>query len=120
MNLIYVIVGGGIGAGLRWLIASYLQSSSSFPFGTFTVNMIGCLLIGILSVFLFEQASKWHLLLTVGFLGGFTTFSSFGLDMFKLLKASDYKMLLSYILASNVLGLLFVILGHKITHTLIK
>jgi len=120
MNWIYIFLGSGIGAASRWALSSYLQSSSSFPYGTFSVNMIGCLLIGILSVFLFQNTGKWELLLIVGFLGGFTTFSSFGLDIFKLLKSTDYKTLLTYVIMSNVLGLLLVITGNKVTTMIIK
>ncbi len=115
MNILWVFIGGGLGAAARWLLADYLSSASSFPMGTFSVNMVGCLLIGIMSAILFNQAFKWELLLIVGFLGGFTTFSSFGLDMFKLIQASDYRNLLSYVLLSNVLGLILVIIGHKTT-----
>ena len=115
MNVFWVFLGGGLGAALRWLVSGYLSSSSNFPTGTFTVNMIGCLLIGILSAFLFENSSRWELLLVVGFLGGFTTFSSFGLDVFKLMQMGDYKNLLSYVVLSNVLGIILVILGHKST-----
>ena len=115
MNFLWVFIGGGLGAAARWLISGYLGSASSFPIGTFSVNMIGCLLIGIVSAFLFEHAIKWELLLIIGFLGGFTTFASFGLDIFKLIQTADYKNLLSYVLLSNVLGLILVIIGHKAT-----
>jgi CrcB protein len=120
MNLIYVFIGGGVGAALRWMLSSYLQTSSPFPLGTFAVNMIGCLLIGILSVFIIQNSNKWELLLMVGFLGGFTTFSSFGFDLFKLLKTSNYNMLLTYVLASNVLGLILVIVGNKLTSLVVN
>ena len=111
--MLWVFIGGGIGAVLRWLFSSSLESSSSFPLGTFSVNMLGCLLIGIFSAFLLEHSTKWELLVIVGFLGGFTTFSSFGLDMFKLIQTADYKNLLSYIVLSNVLGLILVIIGNR-------
>ncbi|MBT8327217.1 MAG: fluoride efflux transporter CrcB [Bacteroidia bacterium] len=115
MHFFWVFIGGGLGAAARWLLSDYLSSGSSFPMGTFSVNMIGCFLIGIVSAILFEHSVKWELLLIVGFLGGFTTFSSFGLDMFKLIQTADYKNLLSYALLSNVLGLILVIIGHKAT-----
>jgi CrcB protein len=116
MNLMWVILGGGFGAALRWWISSGM-SSEGFPYGTLTVNLFGCLLIGCASVFLLEQP-KMSLLLITGFLGGFTTFSSFGLDAMRLLQQEDYKMFFGYIFLSNVLGIMLVILGHKIVSSI--
>jgi len=116
MNLLWVILGGGLGAALRWFIASGI-SSDGFPYGTFTVNLVGCLLIGGASYFLLNQP-KMSLFLITGFLGGFTTFSSFGLDAVKLLQAENYKTLISYVLLSNVLGIMLVILGHKLASSI--
>ncbi len=120
MNFVWVFLGGGIGAALRWVVSSNVQHNGAFPLGTFVVNMIGCLLIGILSVYLIQNTEKWNLLLVVGFLGGFTTFSSFGLDMFKLIQKEQISILLMYFTLSNILGLIFVVLGHKATTLLIK
>jgi CrcB protein len=117
MSVAWVFIGGGIGAACRWWLSSGI-ASTSFPYGTLTVNLIGCFLIGILSVYLVQQP-KLSLLLITGFLGGFTTFSSFGLDSFKLLQNADYKSFATYVLASNVVGLLLVIVGHKLATTFI-
>lgn len=112
MNVALVFIGGGLGASLRWYITTNI-SSEGFPYGTLTVNLVGCLLIGIASVFLFKEP-KLALLLITGFLGGFTTFSSFGLDALSLLREASYRKFLTYVLSSNVLGILFVVLGNKI------
>lgn len=113
MNVALVFLGGGLGAACRWLISSQLSASSGFPTGTLSVNLMGCFLIGIASVYLLQQP-KLSLLILVGFLGGFTTFSSFGLDAWRMLTAADYKNFAAYITLSNVGGILLVILGHKL------
>jgi CrcB protein len=112
MNLVLVFVGGGLGAAARWYISSEV-SSIGFPYATLTVNLLGCLLIGFASAFLVTQP-KYSLVLITGFLGGFTTFSSFGLDAFGLLQLAEYKKFFGYIFLSNVLGILLVILGYKL------
>ncbi len=113
MNMFYVILGGGVGAGVRWLLTGFLNSAQ-FPMGTLSVNLLGCLFIGVASCLLLNSP-KMSLLLITGFLGGFTTFSSFGLDSFQLLRNQNYIKFLTYVGLSNVLGIILVILGHKTT-----
>lgn len=115
MNIVYVLLGGGLGAVLRWYLSSSMQAAGGFPVGTLTVNLVGCFLIGVFAALLMETDIKWSLLLITGFLGGFTTFSSFGLDMYYMIQEGRYVPLFTYIALSNVLGLGFVILGHKLT-----
>ena len=116
MNVVLVFLGGGLGAASRWLVSSQITSSGGFPSGTLAVNLLGCLAIGVASAYLVAQP-RFTLFFVVGLLGGFTTFSSFGLDAWRLLVVSDYKNLVTYLLASNVIGILLVIFGHKIgTH----
>ena len=119
MNLAWVFIGGGIGAALRWYVGGFFQSGGNFPFATLSVNLIGCLLIGIFSVLVLHHP-KSSLFLITGILGGFTTFYSFGLDAFKLLELEEYKKLIIYIALSNILGIILVIIAHKITTFLIK
>lgn len=113
MNVLLVFLGGGLGAACRWLVSSQLSAGGGFPYGTLSVNLLGCFLIGIASVYLLQQP-KISLFVVVGFLGGFTTFSSFGLDAWRMLSSAEYKNFVSYVGLSNVLGLLLVIFGHKI------
>ncbi len=112
MNWLLVFLGGGFGAVCRWIISGQLTSSTGLPWGTLTVNLLGCFLIGLLSVYLLEQP-KTSLFLIIGFLGGFTTFSSFGLETWQMLASAEYKYLLIYLGLSNVVGLVLVIIGHK-------
>ena len=113
--------GGFIGTVLRFLVSRYFQENtfSLFPWGTFTVNIAGSLLIGIF----YGMSERGNLLspdirifLTVGICGGFTTFSSLSNDAFILLQEKDWLKLSLYASLSFFLGLLAVYLGR----TLIK
>ena len=115
MSALYVFLGGGLGAMCRWLIGQFMnRSAEGFPTATLSVNLIGCFLIGLASAYVWEQDSKLPLLLVVGFLGGFTTFSSFGLELFRMQEAGQFKIFVSYVLLSNLVGLLCVILGNRL------
>ena len=89
MNLLLMVLGGGIGAGGRYLLGGWLhgQLGSGFPWGTFAVNALGSLMIG--SVFGLAQRGSLQpaatLFLAVGVLGGFTTFSAFSYETMRLL-----------------------------------
>ena len=92
MKLLWVGLGGLIGSVLRYLVAGWAQEASrsvSFPYGTLAVNLVGCLVIGALS-YLADARGLLHpevrLFLLVGVLGGFTTFSAFGLETMNLLR----------------------------------
>lgn len=117
MNWLYVFLGGGLGALCRWAVAQWVGTASSgFPTATFIANMLGCLLIGVLSAFILSQDSKLQLFVLVGFLGGFTTFSSYGMELFKLQESAQWTLFLSYFFLSNVLGLIFVLVGNRLAH----
>ena len=110
---LWVMLGGGFGAAGRFGLSTIVQAKvqDGFPAGTLTVNLIGCLAIGFAAVCLeplAENRPALHMGLVVGFLGGFTTFSSFGLETVKLLQLGQYTSATTYVLASNVVGLCFV------------
>ncbi len=115
MNLLYVFVGGGIGASLRYLIqfVTGKHNGSGFPVSTFTVNLLGCLAIGILAASVLKL--KWNeqlvLFVFTGILGGFTTFSSFSMECIQLLKNNQTGMALLYFGLSNFAGLSLCALG---------
>ncbi len=108
-NILLVGLGGGLGSILRYLCQKWIYHlyPHPFPWGTFTVNIGGCLLIGILFG-LGEKASvltpEWRLLLTTGFCGGFTTFSTFAYENMMLLRTGDTTYFLLYTILSIVLG----------------
>ena len=109
-NLLFVAVGGGLGASLRYLLSYLLNNSkSSFPYATFAVNILGCIGLGILAGYLMKSENiannPLYLLLGIGLLGGFTTFSSFSLDSIKLLQGGNTIHFLIYVIGTNVLGI---------------
>jgi fluoride exporter len=121
-NVLLIGVGGFIGSVLRYWVSGFIQQVAKdtlFPFGTFAVNFLGCLLIGFLS-----QLSEDHgifvgetrLFVFVGFLGGFTTFSTFGNETMNLLRDSQNLLAFGNITAHFVLGLVAVWLGRSIAY----
>jgi fluoride exporter len=114
VKILYIAFGGAIGAVGRHLIASFFNSSKTgFPTGTFLVNLLGSLLIGLLMGF-FAKANisdNIKLFLIIGILGGFTTFSSFAYESIDLLRNGEIKIALLYILGTNVFGILLAVGG---------
>jgi CrcB protein len=121
----FLIVGLGsfLGGGLRYVVSRLLPVAAGFPLGTFAVNIIGCFLIGLL------YAMKWdggwmspttRLLLTTGFCGGFTTFSTFINECGMLVKDGNMLMPALYLLASLAVGFLALMLGIWVSQALIK
>lgn len=121
-NFLLVFIGGGFGSGLRYIIGRYLNSSlGSFPVGTFTVNIIGSLLIGLILGYAAKENSlnqNQVLLLATGFCGGFTTFSAFANENFQLLKTGDIMQFSIYTISSIVVGLIAVFIGIYIAKNL--
>ena len=108
-------IGSFIGGSLRYLIAQMVQSKflSAFPYGTLTVNIVGCFVIGLvfgLSIKM-NLSPEWRLFLATGICGGFTTFSSFSLETMQLLREGQSFFAMLYVAASILIGLLAVYLG---------
>ena len=114
-NILLVFLGGGLGSSLRYLISKYLnQLENSIALGTFTVNILGSLLIGIIMGFALKNdthSSTLTLLVATGFCGGFTTFSAFALENYQLLKTGDITNFIIYTLGSVALGIVAVFIG---------
>ena len=118
-TLLLIGLGGFLGSISRFLIAlgvsRYFQTV--LPIGTLAVNIIGCLLIGMIYS-LAEQKNllspELRIFLGVGFCGGFTTYSSFAFEKFSLIKTGDFLVLSIYMGASIFLGLIAVYLGSQI------
>jgi len=105
-----VMLGGAVGSALRYAVSLSMGSKlgPDFPYGTLTVNVLGCLLIGLLGVLLtgpWEVRDEVRLAILVGGLGGFTTFSTFGADTLAMLDAGRWSAAATYVTVSNLAGL---------------
>ena len=108
MTILYVALGGAIGAALRYL--TFL--AVTFPLGTVIVNVMGSFAMGLAFVLIAEKGmDRAALFLMTGVLGGFTTFSAFSLDALKLYERGDMGQAAFYVLASVVLSLLGLVGG---------
>jgi len=115
MNLIYIVIGGGTGALLRYLTSQFVNNlyNKSFSLGTIVVNCVGALLIGFLfNIFdMFGINTKYKLLIITGFLGGYTTFSTYSLETVNYFINGNIKFGVLNILLNNILCILFVLFG---------
>jgi len=115
MSLIYIVIGGGIGALLRYFTSQFVNNlyNKNFSLGTIFVNCIGALLIGLLiNIFdLYGINTKFKLLIITGFLGGYTTFSTYSIETVNYFINGNIKYGLLNILLNNILCILFVLLG---------
>lgn len=115
MRYIAIAMGGAVGALLRYAVSglAYNLFGENFPWGTLSVNLLGCFLIGLLWQ-LFEQSAlspQLRALIFIGGLGAFTTFSTYGLESLNLLRDGQVRLSLLNVLGSNVLGIGCVFLG---------
>ena len=116
-KLALISLGGGIGAALRFYVGygvvSILPSHLHYSFiATFCINMLACFGIGLCVAMIKGQDSLLFVFLTIGLLGGFSTFSTFSLEVLKLLQNHCIPTTMLYMLLSNVCGILCVCLGY--------
>ena len=121
-SVLYVALGGALGSVSRYLLGTWVQTASKsidFPFGTLTVNLIGCFIIGFLSQLAESRGaftSESRALVFIGILGGFTTFSSFGNDTLNLLRDGEIFNALANVGANVIFGLILVWLGRTVAY----
>ena len=119
-SFLLVFLGGGLGSGLRYLVTITMnQYSKVLPLGTFTVNMLGCLLIGLILGYAQKEntlTSNQTLLLATGFCGGFTTFSAFANENLELIKNGEIFNFSVYTIGSLLIGILAVLIGFYLTN----
>jgi CrcB protein len=122
-SLLLVMLGGAFGSGARHLVGRVTLSlfGPNYPWGTLAVNLIGGLLMGLLAGGLMrfgENGEQWRLLLGVGMLGGFTTFSAFSLDVMNMLQRGDWGTGFVYVLASVIGAIAALALGLGIARSI--
>jgi fluoride exporter len=121
LKLAVIGMGGCVGAILRYLVAGAVHAvvqTSSFPVGTMTVNVAGCLLIGIGGGLIESRqffSPEWRAFIFIGVLGSFTTFSTFGLETVNLVKQGQWLSSVGNVGLSLLLGLAAVVVGHMLS-----
>jgi CrcB protein len=123
--LLLAAAGGAIGAAGRYVVnsVSFRMLGMSFPWGTFIVNILGSLLMGVLIEAIalrFSVSNETRTFLATGILGGFTTFSSFSLDVAVLAERKDYGLLAAYLGGSVGLGILALFAGMGIARAILQ
>lgn len=118
-KLLYIAIGGATGSLLRYALQGWVQrlTVSTFPMGTLTVNVLGCFVLGFLGgYFAGPQLVREEVRIgvTVGLLGGFTTFSTFGLESFLLANEGELRFAFLNIVLSCTCGYLAVWLGYRL------
>jgi len=124
IKIIFIAIGGAIGTLARYFVSGidYKLSGGVFPVSTFIINSAGSLIIGFLWG-LFERftvSPTARMFIFIGILGGFTTFSTFALESFNLFRDGEFKIALANILATNILGIVFVFVGFAVSRLLLN
>lgn len=118
MNVVWVFIGGGLGSLFRYGLSYWLPPIHQFPTGTFLANLLACLILGYL---MGSQGKLWlnstsSLLLMTGFCGGFSTFSTFSGELFKMLEQGHWILFFLYTFASISLGILGIAIGYTLAN----
>jgi len=115
MTYLAVAFGGALGAMSRyWVYNNYAHLDNCFPWATLTVNILGSFLIGIAFILITERMDMgpyWRAIVTVGFLGAFTTFSTFSMDVVGLIEQGQFSSAIIYVLSSVVVCIIAAWLG---------
>jgi fluoride exporter len=116
LQLLLIVVMGAIGTLARYALQGVVQfrTGSAFPYGTLAVNLSGCLLLGFLGQLTLNRmviSPEWRVAMTIGFFGGYTTFSTFGWETAKMLQDGEWMPASVYILTSVVAGVLLTLAG---------
>ncbi len=115
-KFIAIFIGGGIGSSARWLANVFFDkyTKGEFPYSTLFVNIISSFILGFLSYYLMEKlhvAEEWRLFLTIGFCGGFSTFSAFAFEHFTMLQGGEIFKSIVYMISSLCLGIMAIVFG---------
>lgn len=104
-------LGGGLGALARYQVGKMIGKYGNFPLATFLINIVGSFMLGFLSG---ELDNLWHQFICIGFLGGFTTFSTFGYETTLLLVNRNYVLSILYIVSSVIVSIIMCYIGYQL------
>jgi CrcB protein len=121
LRLALIAIFGAVGTLLRYGIQVFVQvgTGSTFPWGTMMINLTGCFLLGLIGQMTLNRmmiSADWRVAITVGFFGGYTTFSSFGWETAKLFEEGRWLPATGYVAASVVIGLLLSVAGIRLAN----
>ena len=125
-QLIWVALGGAIGSMARYGVSTLVMKQvnpTNFPWGTLSVNILGCMLAGVFLVVAESMQSISHearLFIVTGLLGGFTTFSAFGIETLGLLRRGDVLIAISYASLSIIVGVLAMWLSYSLIKVMLN
>ncbi|HXM92667.1 MAG TPA: fluoride efflux transporter CrcB [Candidatus Dormibacteraeota bacterium] len=116
MAYLWIALGAVVGASARYFLSGYITKafSSSFPYGTLTINITGSLSLGFFLVWTSERVlidPRWRLLIAIGFCGSYTTFSSYAFETFALFEQGQWFLAGANVIASNLVCLVSVLAG---------
>lgn len=123
-DVLLICLGASAGATSRYYLDLFLtyRLGASFPYGTFCINVTGCLLLGFFGSLALERGTlvppELRLLLAVGFIGSYTTFSTFGFETVRLLEEGNLLLAIAYVLGSVLFGFLASYLGLVVARAL--
>jgi CrcB protein len=125
LKLLLLFVGGGLGTCVRWWLSRWIDSqpwAHGLPWGTFLINVSGSFILGIAAVLILERLPpehlNWYLLVGTGFCGGYTTFSTFELETFRLIRDGSWLLALANVAGSVLAGLAAVLLAVTLLHAI--
>lgn len=121
MRILLIALFGAIGTLARYGLQGMVQikMGSTFPFGTLLINLTGCFFLGLIGQLTLNRVivpPEWRMAIAIGFLGGYTTFSSFGWETAKMLEAGEWLWATTYVAASVVLGLFLSVAGIRLAN----
>ncbi len=121
MRVLLIAIFGAVGTLTRYGLQGVVQirMGGAFPFGTLLINLTGCFLLGLLGQITLNRmmiSPDWRVAMTVGFFGGYTTFSSFGWETAKMLEDGEWLRATTYVTASVVAGLFLSIAGIRLAN----
>jgi fluoride exporter len=121
LRFVLIAIFGAVGTLLRYSIQVFtqVQTGSTFPWGTLLINLTGCFLLGLIGQITLNRmmvSPDWRMAITVGFFGGYTTFSSFGWETAKMLEGGEWLPATGYVAASVVIGLLLSVAGIRLAN----